>query len=88
MSDRIDVRISEIQSAADRVKAQADQIEEATRIAEQSITPLRSMTSNRIFKILEAWDMLTRSIDENIAQLRTTADEQVRTAKAFHEADQ
>lgn len=87
MADTINVTLSNLMDAADRFKKEAMNIQTAADNSNSAISSLRDMQSNRVTKILEAWDQLLTNLKSNIENVETIANEQIATAKAFEEAD-
>lgn len=87
MTDSIRVTLSELTDAANRFKTEAANILTAANNSNQAISSLRDMQSNRVGKILDAWDLLLGELKKNVENVEQIADEQMATAKAFQDAD-
>ena len=84
---RLSVDTEILREKAQVIKNKAEEIETATNSANDSFGALRDMESERLATILDVWDQLHRAIKENVAHLLETADDQVKAAVAFDEAD-
>jgi RecA/RadA recombinase len=85
--DEIFIRLDEIANAANRLKTEAENIEDAANKSNIAIDDLRAMKSKRIRKIIVAWDQLLKSLKENVTTVQEIAEEQVKAERDFRAAD-
>lgn len=87
MADTIKVTLSDLMDAAGKFKKEAANIQLAADNSNYAISSLREMQSNRVSKILEAWDQLLGDLKSNVENVERIANEQMATAQAFQDAD-
>jgi uncharacterized protein YukE len=86
----MDIRVNtdDIEHAGQQMRAKAGEMEDAVQNAENAISPLREMVSQRISRDLEVWDNLRQNFSTALQNLLEASDELLSAARDNEAANQ